>query len=104
MSIKVLDSYTDPAFHREEGGCPLGEGEGGNGGRLGGWAANNPKYLDQFLMILLATFTTGLTFVRQLKQAVAILCIDQNYACLKNITLSGSKIYSSWTRSVFDIN
>ena len=73
MSIKVLDSYTDPAFHREGGGCPLGEGGGGNGGRLGGcWerAANSPKYLDQFLMILLATFTTGLIFVRQLKRVV----------------------------------
>ena len=28
----------------------------------------SPKYLDQFLMVLHAIFTTGLIFVRQLKQ------------------------------------
>ena len=29
-----------------------------------------PKYLDQLLMVLSATFTIGLTYVRQLKQGV----------------------------------
>ena len=29
---------------------------------------HNPKYLDQFLMVLLKTLTTGLVFVRQSKQ------------------------------------
>ena len=36
---------------------------------------NNPKYLDQFLMVLLETFTTGLIFARQLKQGVTGGCI-----------------------------
>ena len=31
----------------------------------------HPKYLDQLLMILIATFTTGLVFARWLKQGVA---------------------------------
>ena len=34
------------------------------------------KYLDQFLMALLATFTTRLVFVRQSKEEVATLCFD----------------------------
>ena len=34
------------------------------------------KYLDQFLMVLLAIFTTGLIFVRQSKQGVATIYID----------------------------
>ena len=36
-------------------------------------AAHYPKYLDQFLMILLATFTRGLIAVKQSKQAVTSL-------------------------------
>ena len=31
---------------------------------------HNPKYLDQFWMVLHETFTTGLIFVRQSKQGV----------------------------------
>ena len=48
------------------------------GGCVGGWVdgwvetTHYPKYLDQFLTILLETFTTGLIFVRQLKQGVKI--------------------------------
>ena len=38
-----------------------------------------PKYLDQFLMVLHAIFTTGLIFVRQLKQGAATLCFNRNY-------------------------
>ena len=38
-----------------------------------------PKYLDQFLMVLLETFTIGLIFARQLKQGAATLCFNQNY-------------------------
>ena len=33
-----------------------------------------PKYIDQFLMNLLVTFTTGLVFVRWSKQGAAVLC------------------------------
>ena len=40
---------------------------------------HNPKYLDQFLMVLLETFITGLTFVRQSKQGAMTLCSDRNY-------------------------
>ena len=40
---------------------------------------HNPKYLDQFLIVLLETFTTWLVFARQLKQGVTTLCSDQNY-------------------------
>ena len=40
---------------------------------------HNPKYLDQFLTVLLETFTTGLVFVRQLKQGVTTLCSNHNY-------------------------
>ena len=40
---------------------------------------HNPKYLDQFLIVLLETFTTGLVFVRQLKQGITTLCFDHNY-------------------------
>ena len=29
---------------------------------------HNPKYLDQFLTVLLETYTTGLVFARQSKQ------------------------------------
>ena len=35
-----------------------------------------PKYLEQFLMVLLETFTTGLIFARQSKQGVTTLCSD----------------------------
>ena len=38
-----------------------------------------PKYLDQFLIVLHETFTTGLVFARQLKQGVTTLCFDHNY-------------------------
>ena len=48
-SIKVSDSYADPAFHL--------------GGRKGTTHTHTPKYLDQFLTVLLVTFTTGLVFV-----------------------------------------
>ena len=34
---------------------------------------HNPKYLDQFLIVLLETFTTGLVFARQSKQRVLTL-------------------------------
>ena len=44
-------------------------------GNLGS-APDYPKYCDQFLMVLLATFTTGLVFVRQSKQGIATLCFD----------------------------
>ena len=37
--------------------------------------AHFPKHFDQFLTVLLPTFTTGLVFVR-LKQGVATLCFD----------------------------
>ena len=40
---------------------------------------HNPKYLDQFWMVLRETFTTGLVFARQLKQGVTTLCFDHNY-------------------------
>ena len=38
---------------------------------------HTPKYLDQFLMVLFETFTTGLGFARQSKQGAATLCFDQ---------------------------
>ena len=38
---------------------------------------HNPKYLDQFLTVLLETFTTGLA--RQLKQGVTTLGSNRNY-------------------------
>ena len=37
------------------------------------------KYLDQFLLVLLETFTMGLIFATQSKQGVATLYFDQNY-------------------------
>ena len=40
---------------------------------------HNPKYLDQFWMVLRETFTTGLVFARQSKQGVTTLCFDHNY-------------------------
>ena len=40
---------------------------------------HNPKYLDQFLTVLLKTFTTGLIFARQSKQGATTLCSDRNY-------------------------
>ena len=43
------------------------EGGGGEGEHI----LLTPKYLDQFLTVLHATFTTGLIFVRQLKQGTA---------------------------------
>ena len=45
-----------PDFQEMEGWNP----EGGRG--------KGTTYLDQFLMVLLATFTTGLVFARQSKQ------------------------------------
>ena len=36
-------------------------------------APDYPKYLDQFLMVLLETFTTGLIFVRQSKQGATTI-------------------------------
>ena len=48
----------------------------------GGHILLTPKYLDQFVMVLNATFTTGLIFVRQSKQGAATLCFDQNYTSL----------------------
>ena len=41
----------------------------------GGGAPLTPMYLDKFLIVLLATFTTGLIFVRGLKQGVTTLCV-----------------------------
>ena len=40
-----------------------------------GSAPDYPKYLDQFLTVLLENFTTE----RQSKQGVTTLCFDQNY-------------------------
>ena len=63
VSIKVLDLHADPAFPRDgrvEKVKWLHSGKG--------IAPNTHKYLDQFLRILLATFTTGLVFVKQSKQ------------------------------------
>ena len=40
---------------------------------------HNPKYLDQFLTVLLETFT-GLVFARQSKQGVTTLCSNRNYS------------------------
>ena len=40
---------------------------------------HNPKYLDQFWMVLHETFTTGLVFARRSKQGVTTLCFDHNY-------------------------
>ena len=37
----------------------------------------HPKYLDEFLTVLLETFTTGLVFARQLKQGVTTLCFNK---------------------------
>ena len=44
--------------------------QGGSVGR----APHTNKYLDQFLTVLLVSFTTGLVFERKLKQGVATLC------------------------------
>ena len=55
----------------------LGERDGGNTTPMG--VPRTPKYLDQFLMVLLTTFTTGLVFARQSKQRVATLRFDHNY-------------------------
>ena len=38
---------------------------------------HTPKYLDQFLMVLHATFIKGLIFVRQSQQGPATLWISQ---------------------------
>ena len=49
--------------------------------QMAGWVEHillTPKYLDQFLMVLHATFTARLVFGRQLKQGAA-LCVDRNY-------------------------
>ena len=43
---------------------------------------HDPKYLDQFWMVLHETFTTGLVFVRQSKQRVTTLCFEHNYTFL----------------------
>ena len=43
-----------------------------------GSAPDYPQYIDQFLMVLLETFTIGLIFVRQSKQGATTLCFDQN--------------------------
>ena len=52
------------------------------GGRWGEHILPTPKYLDQFLPVLHATFTTGLVFARQLKQGAATPCFDQSYRSL----------------------
>ena len=43
---------------------------------------HNPKYLNQFWMVLHETFTTGLVFARQSKQGVTTLCFEHNYTSL----------------------
>ena len=43
---------------------------------------HNPKYLDQFWMVLCETFTTWLVFVGQSKQGVTTLCFEHNYTFL----------------------
>ena len=40
---------------------------------------HNPKYLNQFCMVLHETLTTGLVFARRSKQGVTTLCFDYNY-------------------------
>ena len=50
-----------------------------------------PKYLDQFLMVLLATFTTGLIFARQLKRGEETLCFDQNYTLKPLVSIISQK-------------
>ena len=40
---------------------------------------HNPKYLDQFCMVLHETFTTGLIYARRSKEGVTTLCLDYNY-------------------------
>ena len=40
---------------------------------------HNPKYLDQFWMVLHETFTTGLIFARRSKQGVTTLCFDHTF-------------------------
>ena len=49
---------------------------------VGAGGPHTPKYLDQFLTVLLATFTAGLIFVRHSKTRVATLCFDRNYTLL----------------------
>ena len=47
--------------------------------QVAGWGEHillAPKYLDQFLMILHATFTAGLVFVRQLKRGQPYVLIE----------------------------
>ena len=39
---------------------------------------HTPKCLDQFLMVLLTIYATGLFVMRQFKQGVAIPYFDQN--------------------------
>ena len=48
-------------------------------GPLSATGTHNPKYLNQFWMVLHETFTTGLVFVRQSKQGVTTLCFNHNY-------------------------
>ena len=60
-----------------------GDGVGSMADEGGRWEgerpSHTPKYLDQFLTVLLETFTTGIIFVRQLTQGPTTLCFDCNY-------------------------
>ena len=40
---------------------------------------HNPKYLNQFWMVLHETFTMWLVFVRQSKQGITTLCFEHNH-------------------------
>ena len=50
-------------------------GGAGARGKGKGTTPHTPKYLDQFLTVLLATFITGLIFARQSKEGIATLCL-----------------------------
>ena len=66
MKLFVIQDIQDTGVVHRGGGCVCVCVEG----RYGGAGERTPptiKYLDKFLTVLLATFTTGLVFVRQLK-------------------------------------
>ena len=59
------------------------------GSGFGERAPHTPKYLDQFLMVLLVNFTTRLAFVRQVNQGVATICIlTEELQTLLNILIN----------------
>ena len=66
MKLFVIQDIQDTGVVHRGGLCVCVCVEGRYGG-TGERAPPTPKYLDKFLTVLLATFTTGLVFVRQLK-------------------------------------